>query len=274
MKVTLSNGVTYHVEITGKGSSLILLHGFTGDTRTWHPFISQWQDQNQLIMIDILGHGKTDSPKDPERYRIEKVAQDIREILNELYIEQTHILGYSMGGRLALTFTILYPDKVRSLFLESSSPGLEEVEEREKRVNQDEVLAQMILEKGLETFVDYWENIPLFATQSTLDDSIRERIRNQRLEQNPVGLANSLRGMGTGRQPSWWKKLRAVTVPTFLLCGEQDKKFCRINKRMKQLLPNGKFITFSQVGHAIHVEDPVNFGKMVRKLISDVEGKE
>lgn len=267
----MMDGVEYYYEIVGSGPPLLLLHGFTGDYRTWLPFVKYWKESYQLIMIDILGHGKSDSPSDQNRYDIKSVAADLAFFLEQLNIEKAHVLGYSMGGRLALTFSILYPEKVASLILESSSPGLQLAEEKKARIQQDEKLANMILDQGLEEFVHYWEDIPLFSSQKLLEAKVQEQIRIHRLEQNPIGLANSLKGMGTGKQPSWWPELSDIKKPLLLLCGELDTKFCQLNGNMKDYAPHAQLHMFLEAGHAIHVEKPDYFGTIVKKFIDNVE---
>ncbi|SFA39835.1 2-succinyl-6-hydroxy-2,4-cyclohexadiene-1-carboxylate synthase [Parageobacillus thermantarcticus] len=269
MKI-FANGVSYHVERFGEGEPLLLLHGFTGSVETWKPFFPYWRDY-QLILVDIIGHGLTDSPNDPARYEIEKVAADLEKILQHFHLQDAHVLGYSMGGRLALTFAILYPHLVRTLVLESSSPGLKTMQERRERIERDEALAEEIERYGVKAFVEKWENMPLFASQKRLPVSVQQQIRNERLNNNEKGLANSLRGMGTGKQPSWWNRLSEVNVPTLLLCGEWDQKFCRIAEEMKKYLPNCEMVKVAQAGHAIHVEQREIFAKIVSEFIKGGE---
>ncbi|WP_102345202.1 2-succinyl-6-hydroxy-2,4-cyclohexadiene-1-carboxylate synthase [Bacillus sp. Marseille-P3661] len=264
------NGVEYYVEVHGKGEPLLLLHGFTGSGKDWHPFIEQWKTDFQLIVVDIIGHGKTEQPADHARYSIEAVANDLVEMLNLLNINHTSILGYSMGGRLALTFTVLFQERVRALILESSSPGLKTNEEQEDRKTKDHSLADKIEKGGIEAFVDFWERIPLFASQATtLPPDNRESLRKARLQNQPLGLANSLRGMGTGEQPSWWSRLKELTIPVLLLAGEWDEKFCNINKSMNVQLNNSKFVIVNDAGHAIHMEQPSIFGKIIIDYLKD-----
>ena len=156
------NGISYHVEQEGEGFPLVMLHGFTGDCRTWQPFYTQWSKKYKLIAIDIVGHGKTDSPGSIERYDMLSVCHDLKKILDQLEIKKADVLGYSMGGRLALSFTIQYPESVRNLILESSSPGLATEEERKNRRIYDEKLASFIQENGIEKFVEYWEKHSAF----------------------------------------------------------------------------------------------------------------
>lgn len=265
------NGVDYFYTMQGSGPPLLLLHGFTGDHATWTEFADRMQDRFTIISFDLLGHGKTSAPADSSRYETKQVANDLATILETLKIEKAHLLGYSMGGRLALSFALLFPEKVKSLVLESASPGLSIPEEREARIHQDEQLAQMLEATGIEEFVDYWEEIPLFSTQKNLPKANQEKIRRQRLQQNPVGLAGSLRGMGTGQQPSWWSHLNNLLMPVQLICGDKDPKFCRIARDMVKVIPNAKMTEVPNVGHAIHVEDLKSFDTIVREFLINLE---
>ncbi|MGJ7036426.1 2-succinyl-6-hydroxy-2,4-cyclohexadiene-1-carboxylate synthase [Anoxybacillus eryuanensis] len=260
-------GQTYYVEMYGSGQPLLLLHGFTGSCQTWHPFISTWSQHMQCVTIDILGHGRTDAPSAVQRYDIEIIAKDIAILFEQLEIKKAHILGYSMGGRLALTFAVLYPQYVQTLILESSSPGLKTEKERMKRREEDERLAQFIEQHGVASFVDKWEKIPLFSSLQRLPKDVQQRLREERLQHTAIGLANSLRGMGTGAQPSWWETLHQLHMPTLLICGEEDEKFCRIASEMVQLLPNGTLITVPHAGHVVHMEQRERFGTLVQQFV-------
>jgi 2-succinyl-6-hydroxy-2,4-cyclohexadiene-1-carboxylate synthase len=268
MKI-ISNEIQYHVEVYGEGSiPLVLLHGFTGDTSTWTPFYDTWGKQVKLISPDIIGHGKTESPDVLSRYQIESVAKDLKAILEHLDVKQVDLLGYSMGGRLALSFALLFPTRVRKLILESASPGLATEDERHLRRMKDEELAHFIKERGIRSFVDYWEGIPLFQTMKRLPSAQKQIIREQRLNNSPSGLANSLLGMGTGSQPNWWGKLNKLTCDVMLLTGKEDKKFCDIADKMMKELKNSSWKVIEGSGHAIHVEEPEKFGTIVSDFLS------
>lgn len=266
---TMINGVRYHVEQCGDGFPLVLLHGFTGAASTWKPFSPMWGDHSTLLMVDLIGHGETESPGDIARYDIKKAANDLKVLLDQLGIEKTDMLGYSMGGRTAITFASMYPERIRKLVLESTTPGLENLADREARVQQDNKLAMKIETEGLERFIDFWESIPLFQSQLNLPKEIREHIRSQRLRNNPVGLANSLRGMGTGAQPSWWDKLTTFDFETLLITGKLDDKFCKIAAYMASKLPNATHLSIIDCGHAIHVEEREKFGTIVSEFLSN-----
>lgn len=262
------NGVRYHVDTWGTGFPLLLLHGFTGNSEGWKEFAPFWKDHSKTIALDIIGHGKSGSPPDIGQYQIEESAAVINSLLEKMGIGKIDVLGYSMGGRLALTFAVNYPEKVRTLILESASPGLRTESERHERRIQDEKLSKRIRKEGIKSFIDYWENIPLFQSQKSLPEKIRTRIRSQRLANSVDGLANSLDGMGTGMQPSWWDELAHLEMPVLLITGNLDQKFCRIAEEMSKILPNVQWKTAEDAGHAIHVEKPELFGTIVSGFLS------
>jgi 2-succinyl-6-hydroxy-2,4-cyclohexadiene-1-carboxylate synthase len=264
----LIDGIHYHVEVSGEGDPLVLLHGFSGSGANWQPHVEHFTRQFRVVTIDLVGHGQTDSPSDPARYGIERAAADLIAILDALAMPSAHLLGYSMGGRLALYLALTYPARFKRLILESASPGLKTAAEREARVTSDEALAKRIEGEGIPAFADYWTNIPLFATQS---DEVRTRLHAQRLHSNPIGLANSLRGMSTGAQPALWERLPSLIVPTLLLCGALDVKFASVNAEMHALIPGSTLTVISDAGHTTHAEQPERFREEVLRFLQPTE---
>lgn len=250
------NGLHYALSVDGRGDPLLLLHGFTGRGGNWAELCALLSQRFTTIMLDLPGHGDTESPSGPERYRMERCAEDIATILDRLGFDTTHLMGYSMGGRLALYLALNMQRRFRSLILESASPGLQSIAEREARKASDEALADEIEREGIEAFVNRWEALPLFESQRQLDRAVREKLREGRLKNNPVGLANSLRGMGTGVQPALWERLPELKLPTLLLAGELDTKFAAIAGQMHATIPDSHLKVIPDAGHTIHLEKP------------------
>lgn len=267
MEFIMGDGV-YSYEVYGEGPPVVLLHGFTSSSATWSSFVSEYKSAFQLIVIDLPGHGQTklQAPR-----TMATCCEDLQQILTHLHVSSFHLVGYSMGGRTALSFALTYPEMVKSLILESSSPGLATEKERQERIMHDERLAQRIEKEGIKSFVNYWENIPLFRTQKKLPKSVQEAIRIERLGQTKTGLANSLRYMGTGKQPSWWEQLSHFKKPVLLIVGEDDAKFINFNQQMKKRFPISSLEIVPRAGHAIHVEQPKIFGKLVSRFIEQQE---
>ncbi len=269
MTKCMIRGLETHIEIWNDNSehTLVALHGFTGSTATWHD-LAQALPNVRVIAIDLIGHGQTAIPEDIQRFSMEEQLQDLEELFCQLHLEKFTLLGYSMGGRIALSYAIAHPGHIQQLILESASPGLRTAEERKERCERDEVLAQKIMTNGLQSFVHAWENIPLFATQHRLPRSVRETIRAERLSQKEEGLAGSLRGIGTGVQPSNWESLAQVEIPVLLITGSLDEKFCKIALEMKALLNTVSHLTVNDAGHAIHVENPAEFATIVEEYLT------
>ena len=253
------NDITLNVELSGAGRPLLLLHGFTGSAGTWKPLIDALPPHFRTIAPDVIGHGRSDSPPDAGRYRMECCVADLLAMLDTLQVERAAVLGYSMGGRGALHLAAAAPERVGALVLESSSPGIADPAERQARVAADAALAESIERAGLAAFVERWERLPLFASQSSLPHEARARLRAQRLRNDPRGLANSLRGMGAGSQEPLWEQLPALNIPTLLIAGELDAKYCALAGQMQALLPNARSAIVPGAGHAVHLEQPQLF---------------
>lgn len=265
------NGRQYHVEVTGQGVPLVLLHGFTGDVSIWQGVRQYFASSYQVIAVDVLGHGQSDKPHDVSAYHMTCVADDICAILDALSVGRSHLLGYSMGGRLALYLATQFSDRFYSLILESASPGLATQDERDERRNRDCALADKIEANGILWFVNFWEKLSLWDSQQQLSGAILQTQREQRLRNSPHGLANSLRGMGTGVQPSLWGELTDLSLPTQLIVGEYDTKFLHINQQMSEAIPQVQMTTIPNAGHTVHLE---NFDAFVACVASFLKATE
>jgi len=268
----LVNDVNLNVKTTGSGPPVVALHGFAGDMSTWSEFIPEAQRKYTIITIDTLGHGGSDAPDAPERYRMENTVNDIVAAIRKLGFSQAAWIGYSMGGRVALAAAALLPNACRTLVIEGGSPGLMSPSARAQRRKHDKALANFILKKGIEAFTDYWEQQPMFNTQKSLPSNIRDRIRNQRLKSNPIGLANTLRAAGTGAQPSFHEMLPSIKIPVLCIVGEYDRKFTTIARKMCSKLQNGRLTVIPGAGHAAHLEKPSDFNRAVLTFLDGSSG--
>jgi 2-succinyl-6-hydroxy-2,4-cyclohexadiene-1-carboxylate synthase len=263
-----ANGLRYRLRLAGEGEPLLLLHGFTGSGATWEPHIPRLGRGQCLIAVDLPGHGGTEAPT-PDRCRVEQVVPDLLALLDQLRVERFALLGYSMGGRLALHLALAAPSRVHALLLESASPGLAGEEERAARREADESLAASLEREGLEAFVARWEAQPLFACQARLPAAEREQQRALRLSHDARGLAASLRGMGAGVPPPLHHRLAELTMPVLLLAGEQDEKFRALAVAMRERLPRAHLAVVPQAGHSVHLEQPEAFETAVLRFLAE-----
>ncbi len=266
-RIVQVNGVSYYTQTRGHGEPVLLLHGFTGSADTWNIVGSALATDFTVITVDILGHARTSAPSESSRYTIEQIASDLAQVMKALEYSCFSCVGYSLGGRLAIALTCLWPQQIKRLVVESGSPGLATAIERQTRQEADERLAAWLLSVGIEQFVDYWENISLFSGQRTLPLAVRQQERAIRLSHTPIGLANSLRGMGSGAQPSFWGALDQFTQPVLLLTGQSDQKFCSIAEKMNALIPTAWHVSIAQAGHTIHLEATQAFIQQVYRFL-------
>lgn len=187
---------------------------------------------------------------------MEATAIALIDLLDTLKIAQAALIGYSMGGRLALYLAIHYPHRFPKVVLESASPGLKTQSERQARLEQDQALATQI-ETNFPEFLTKWYEQPLF-------DSFRQhpsfaKILAQRSEHLPSGLAHSLRQMSIGNQPNLWSSLAQCQQPILLLVGARDRKFVQINQQMATLCRTAKLMIAPELGHNIHFENNLLF---------------
>ncbi|ADU51732.1 2-succinyl-6-hydroxy-2,4-cyclohexadiene-1- carboxylic acid synthase/2-oxoglutarate decarboxylase [Thermaerobacter marianensis DSM 12885] len=248
----------------------LLLHGFTGSAATWAGVWDELAAEGPLVAVDLLGHGRTAAPAHPARYRMEEQVADLLALLDRLGCRRIHLVGYSMGGRVALSLAAAAPERVASLVLESSSPGLADPAEREARRRADDELARRIEVEGVEAFTRHWERLPLFAGLRRLPPAAQAAVRATRLAQRPRGLANSLRGMGAGVQPPLWDRLPDLPMPVLCLAGAEDGKYAALASRMAARLPRGRAVTVPGAGHTVHLEEPAAFVREVRAFWEEV----
>jgi 2-succinyl-6-hydroxy-2,4-cyclohexadiene-1-carboxylate synthase len=264
-----TNGVELSVEIGGEGPPLVLLHGFTGSAATWQAHSAVFGKKFKTLAIDLLGHGNSDSPAEPARYRMESCVEDLTMLFDRLGLQRLNLLGYSMGGRVALHLTAANSDRIGALLLESASPGITGQAERQARVAGDEALANSIEQQGLEAFVEHWSSLPIFASQAALPEAVRAPLRAQRLSNNPRGLANSLRGLGAGVPPPLRDRLKDVRAPTLLIAGGLDSKYVGLARAMAAALPAGRLGIIPGAGHAAHLEQPEAFDRLVLEFLTE-----
>ena len=264
------NGVHLHVETWGSGPPLLLLHGFTGSAATWAPHLPCFAARARVVALDLLGHGESDAPRDADRYRMARAAEDLAAVLDGLGIDAAAVLGYSMGGRLALYLASAAPERVRALIAVSASPGVRDEEARRARRINDAALAAAIEREGVRAFVDRWEREPLFATQHGLPAAVRAAIRADRLRHSAVGLANSLRGMGQGAQPPLHDWLPGLRMPALIVAGALDSRYCGVAREMQASIPGSRLAIVPEAGHAPQWEQPVHFQRMVLSFLDTI----
>ena len=231
----------------------VVLHGFTGSATAMAPLTCRLP--GPVLALDLPGHGSGPISDDPADYTMAAAVAGV--VSSTDHLEQFALVGYSMGGRVALHVALTHPDQITSLALIGARAGIDDAAERARRITADEALADRIESEGIEWFADFWADRPLFATQRTrLSADQQAELRAQRLACNPRGLAHSLRGMGAGAVDPIGCRLSEMSMPCALVAGSDDAKFAAIAHQMAAVMPRATVCSIPDAGHAAHLEAP------------------
>jgi len=247
--------------VAGEGTPVTLLHGFTQSGRSWQEVISAMPSGRRWVVPDLRGHGDTRTrPGAP--CTMDACTADLEMLWDLLGIGRTHLVGYSMGGRLALHVAARRPERLLSLLTIGAHAGLDE-EARAGRLMGDEALARRIEQDGLEAFVNYWGGLPLFAGLERRGPSFVAQVRAERMGNTVAGLACSLRGMGAGVMQPLWDDLARVSVPCTFVAGQLDHGYVASARRLAASVPNGRLEVVLRAGHSVHQERPEAFARVL-----------
>jgi 2-succinyl-6-hydroxy-2,4-cyclohexadiene-1-carboxylate synthase len=228
---------------------LVLLHGFTQTGRSWaavQDALRERAPELETIAPDLRGHGSAAGARPIDTASL---VADVLALTPGRFL----LAGYSMGGRLALQVALAAPNRVRKLVLVSATPGLSKPDAAAERRAADAALADELERDGIEAFTERWSALPLWAGQPP---EVRDAADAERLEQDPAGLAASLRGFGTGSMTAVWDRLTTLRIPVTIIVGSEDEKFRATARRMHKRMKWAKVVVVAGAGHALPLEAP------------------
>ncbi len=224
---------------------LVLLHGFLGSHQDWHGLLPQLAPWVDGYCLDLPGHGLSRTVALQTTPAFDEV---VALLLATLPAEQPfHLLGYSLGGRIALQVAAHCPTRLLSLTLESAHHGLNSPQARQQRLLDDGQWQQRLLTLGMDDFLAHWYQQPVFAD---LSESARQAMCQARMDNSPAVLAAMLMGTSLGHQ----QPQLPLPLPTVLLTGEQDRKFTQLAQAWRD--PHLTHRVIDGAGHNIHASHP------------------
>jgi 2-succinyl-6-hydroxy-2,4-cyclohexadiene-1-carboxylate synthase len=252
----------WHYNVTGDRSlpPLVLLHGWMGSCDDYLQVIELLRSRFYCIAIDLPGHGKTEVVKN-QGYEFVTTAAGIIQLLDSLNIYRCTICGYSFGGRLSLYLALEFPDRFDRVVLESTSPGLATIVERQARIVSDEQIIQQLATDNFIDFVTNWYRQAIFTGIDKHPDF--PALIQRRLTNRPDHLAKSLRSAGLGQQPYLGDRLKAFEREVLLIVGAEDLKFVEIAQILWQNCQYPSLIIMPNCSHNIHFQAPQLWSKLL-----------
>jgi pimeloyl-ACP methyl ester carboxylesterase len=258
-----SPGRLYY-EVRGWGEPLVLIHGGNLDHRMWAAQVETFAKMYRVVVYDVRGFGQS-SEKDVRH----QAHKDLLALLDRLKIEKAHLIGLSLGGRIAVDFAITHPDCVRSLIL--AGPGLSgwpwepadwaRVMAAVTRLPDKEIVKTALVEA--------WLASPYMAPAMERPE-LQGKLREWSRSNARVFLRE---GEETDQPLCPPATLRAseIRVPTLIMVGTRDvRDIKRIVRFLRRCIPNSDVIKFSGVGHMINLEDPERFNREVLSFLDRV----
>ena len=263
------NGIEIYYESHGGGYPILFCHEFAGDYRSWDLQVGFFSRTYNVITYCARGYPPSSVPESQINYSQEEAVTDLKGLMKKLGIEKAHIVGLSMGGNVALNFGLSHPKMASSLVVAGTGTGSDDPEPFQRRVRE---MADGMLKEGMCHMSDYLDG-PARVQLKQKDPKAYELFKSQFLGHSPVGSSNTFRGVLSKRPPVFelGHRLRALYVPTLVLTGDEDDPCINPALFMKANIPAAGLAMFPRSGHAINLEEPDLFNRIVMDFFRQVE---
>jgi pimeloyl-ACP methyl ester carboxylesterase len=258
------NGAKLYYEIAGEGEPIVLVHGFTLDNRMWDSQFKEFSEHYKVIRYDVRGFGKSSTPVEGELY---SNHEDLKRLLDYFKVKQVHIIGLSIGGGIAINFTLEYPAYVLSLVsVDASLDGFKFSSSFFKWYTS---LFRIAKENSVEEAMQAFMNGPLI--KGTIQNpSVMDKLRN--LTNSYSGWRLLHKDPQTSPVPSPINRINEIKCPTLVIVGEHDiSDFHRIADKIHEEAPNSRKAVIPSVGHMCNMEDPEAFNKEILLFLDSLK---
>ena len=271
-QITTPDGVKLHYEEAGSGTPIVFVHEFAGDLRSWDPQLSHFSRRYRCIAYNARGYTPSDVPESPERYAQDHARDDILAVMDALKIQRAYVVGLSMGGFATLHFGIKYSPRALGLVVAGCGygavPAQREEFQRSSRAN-----AKLMLEEGMAKFAATYGHGPTRLQLRDKDPRGFARYIQYLTEHSALGSANTMLGY-QARRPSLYDlraEMKGITAPLLVVAGDEDDPTLEPGFLMKRTIPRAGLVVLPWSGHALNLEDPAMFNRIVEDFFHQVE---
>jgi pimeloyl-ACP methyl ester carboxylesterase len=260
MKTLLYKNTKIAFTDTGKGTAVVLLHGFLENQTMWSAFIPELAKKNRIITIDLLGHGKTESLG--YVHSMEDQADMIHAVLHELKIRKSVFIGHSMGGYVALAFAELYPDNVKGIVLQNSTSRADSDERKKNR------------DRAIKAVKQNYTNFVRLSIANLFSENNREKLENEIEKVKLEALKTPLQGIIAALEGMKIRKDREVLLhfapyPIQLILGKKDGVLI-YDENVDQIERTKVELTAFPDGHMSHIENDKELMSVLKAFLKKV----
>tara|TARA_R110001592_G_scaffold81299_4_gene241380 strand:+ start:3993 stop:4883 length:891 start_codon:yes stop_codon:yes gene_type:complete len=263
---TADDGTMLYYADEGVGETILFLHEYGGDPRSWEPQVEAFSRTNRCIVTASRGYTPSGIPGDPAAYAHDIVAEDARAVLDHLDIDRAHVVGLSMGAYTGLMLALRHPDKVLTLTAASGGSGSHPEDNPGYRA-ESQRLADAIA--AADAFpADDFANGPTRLQLKRKDIGAWEKFRDELAEHDVMGAAHVLRRIVGGR-PSLYTfqdQLAASSTPVLFMVGDEDEPVLDINLWLKRTMPGAGLEVVPKSGHLLNLEEPAAFNLRIKRF--------
>jgi pimeloyl-ACP methyl ester carboxylesterase len=270
--VHTDDGVELYYEATGSGLPVLFVHEFAGDYLSWEPQVRHFCRRYRCITYNARGYPPSEVPADLERYSQERARDDIRAVLDALQIERAHVVGLSMGAFATLHFGMAHPARARSLVVAGCGYGAHPIQ-REQFQRDARALAASMREQGMAHAAATYGHGPARLQLRDKDPRAFDDFVRRFASHSAEGSANTMLGY-QARRPSLFdltEQMTRIQAPTLIVAGDEDDPTLEPGLLMKRTIPGAALAVLPRSGHALNLEEPVLFNRLVEDFFNQVE---
>jgi len=269
---TAKDTTRLYYEEAGSGTPILFVHEFAADYASWEPQMRHFGKRYRAIAFNARGFPPSDVPEHVSSYSQVRAADDILAVLDHIGERKAHIVGLSMGGFATLHFGLRHPERALSLCIGGCGYGAE-LDKREIFRAEADVIANMIRTDGMPAFAERYAYGPTRVQYENKDPRGHAEFKAMLAEHSAVGSANTQQGVQKER-PSLYtlvEEMKRITVPTLIITGDEDWPCLLPGILMKQSIPSAALSVIPNSGHAINIEEPEEYNRIVSDFLSQVE---
>jgi pimeloyl-ACP methyl ester carboxylesterase len=271
--ISAKDGVSLYGESSGSGVPIVFVHELAGSCRSFDLQVAAWKDRWRCVAFSARGYPPSDVPPQIASYSQEIAASDIGAVLDGLGLADAHIIGVSMGSASTLQFALAHPQRVRSITLSSIGSG-SDMKPGEFAASM-EALAELTLGKGMRALAESYAASPTRYRLKEKNPPEYKNFVDQLAAGSPLGITNTMRGVQERRPPIYVHKDRiaALRLPALVVLGEEDAPCVGPSHFLEKTLPGARLEVMAKTGHAVNLEEPALYNRLVMEFIEAVEAR-